>query len=665
MPRTRIRKTERASKDVFLYEQAYEEILAGKSIRSAAEMFGLCHVSLIRYKNKRENSEDGVAVSMGYNSAKKVFSEDQEKIISNYLQRSADIYFGLSSKEVRRLAYELAVSYNLNRPATWDENGMAGPDWFSSFMKRNPELSIRCAQATSLSRATSFNITNVNAFFDNLEQVMDKHKFEPKDIYNMDETGITTVQKPDRIVARKGMRQVGAITSAERGTLVTITVAVNALGNSIPAMFVFPRLRYSSHFVRDGPVGCIGAGNSSGWMQENEFLIFLNHFQKYSRSSKENKVLLLLDNHPSHITISALDFCKEHGIVMLSFPPHCSHKLQPVDRSVNGPLKKAVNSACDAWMRSHPGRTMTIYDIPSIVATAYPLALTQNNIQAGFRCTGIYPFNRNIFTELDFSPSFVTDRPMPDFNDVSANIDAAQTKETAHTSSIDALMPTEFNQNISNLRLDLGTSFDFSTETGTNPATETLDPLADTEKSEEIVHTTPPSTPSLSTVPKNIHQAKTMFSEPSTSTATMTTFSPEGIRPLPKAPPRKSTTKGRKKRKSAIWTDTPEKESIRKEHEEIERKKKAKQVKKYNVNTKLKTKTKSKTSTKKPKTKEKSDDIHSSSEEEDCLCLVCMESFGSSRPNEQWVQCTYCHNWAHEDCTPQDNYYICHNCDSD
>lgn len=102
-----------------------------------------------------------------------------------------------------------------------------------------------------------------------------------------------------------------------------------------------------------------------------------------------------------------------NGIVMLSFPPHCSHKLQPLNRSVFGPLKKAVNSTCDGWMRSHPGKTITIYDIPGILTTAMPLALTQSNIQAGFRTTGIVPFNRHLFTELDFAPAFVTDSPNP------------------------------------------------------------------------------------------------------------------------------------------------------------------------------------------------------------------------------------------------------------
>jgi hypothetical protein len=40
----------------------------------------------------------------------------------------------------------------------------------------------------------------------------------------------------------------------------------------------------------------------------------------------------------------ALDFCKKNGIVLLSFPPHCTHKLQPLDRAVFGPFKKMINT---------------------------------------------------------------------------------------------------------------------------------------------------------------------------------------------------------------------------------------------------------------------------------------------------------------------------------
>lgn len=71
---------------------------------------------------------------------------------------------------------------------------------------------------------------------------MDKYKFPPSRIYNLDETGVTTVLKPRKIIAKKGIKQVGAIVSAERGTLVTVEMAVNALGHAVPPMFIFPRL---------------------------------------------------------------------------------------------------------------------------------------------------------------------------------------------------------------------------------------------------------------------------------------------------------------------------------------------------------------------------------------------------------------------------------------
>ncbi|XP_065658828.1 uncharacterized protein LOC136083360 [Hydra vulgaris] len=213
----------------------------------------------------------------------------------------------------------MASIYELNMHLQWKNKQCAGEDWFNGFMKRHPELSIKCAQPTSFARATSFNEANVKLFFENYEKVLDKHKFEPKDIYNVNETGVTTVQKKCKIVTKSGSHQVGALTSAKRGYLVTVAYAVNAKRKYIPPMFVFPRIRYQDHFVRDGQEGSIGAGNGSGWMQGDEFPIFLKHFQKYTSSSKDRKILLLLDNHSSHILIRALDYCSENGIVVLSF----------------------------------------------------------------------------------------------------------------------------------------------------------------------------------------------------------------------------------------------------------------------------------------------------------------------------------------------------------
>ncbi|XP_066591430.1 uncharacterized protein [Prorops nasuta] len=258
----------------------------------------------------------------------------------------------------------------------------------------------------------NFNKENISKFFDNLTRVLDKYNFRPHNIYNVDETGITTVQKPTKVVGVRGTKYVGSITSAERGTFVTMCLAVNAVGNSVPPMFIFPRKNFYYHFIRDGPVGSIGNANSSGWMQESEFLIFIKHFVKHVNPSETNRVLLILDNHSSHLSIPLIDFCRANFITLISFPLHTSHKLQPLDQAVFGSFKKYFNNFANQWMKNNPGKRMTIYYLSSIVRKALPRATTPTNIISGFLCTGIYPFNKDIFGETDFMPSDVTDRPL-------------------------------------------------------------------------------------------------------------------------------------------------------------------------------------------------------------------------------------------------------------
>ena len=54
-------------------------------------------------------------------------------------------------------------------------------------------------------------------------------------------------------------------------------------------------------------------------------------------------------------------------------------------------------------MRSHPGERLTIYHVAAAVK-AFLSAMTPRNIISGFKATGIWPYNPNIFTDNDFLP---------------------------------------------------------------------------------------------------------------------------------------------------------------------------------------------------------------------------------------------------------------------
>ncbi|KAK9700582.1 CENP-B N-terminal DNA-binding domain [Popillia japonica] len=160
-------------------------------------------------------------------------------------------------------------------------------------------------ESTSLARAQAFNKPNICAYF-TATKTLDKHNFLPENIYNMDESGLTTVQKKSqKIYTAKGRKQIGALSSAERGQHVAVVCAMNAIA--------FPPTKDE----RQTHERCI--------TREHTF----RPRKRYTKASKDNKVLLLLDGHGSHKGLDALEFAKENGIIIFCFPTHCSHHVQP------------------------------------------------------------------------------------------------------------------------------------------------------------------------------------------------------------------------------------------------------------------------------------------------------------------------------------------------
>jgi uncharacterized protein YbcV (DUF1398 family) len=71
-------------------------------------------------------------------------------------------------------------------------------------------------------RATGFNKPQVDQFFDLLLKLQEQFGFQASQIYNADEKGVSTVHKNDKVLSLKGRKQVGKLTSAERGRNVTV-----------------------------------------------------------------------------------------------------------------------------------------------------------------------------------------------------------------------------------------------------------------------------------------------------------------------------------------------------------------------------------------------------------------------------------------------------------
>lgn len=157
------------------------------------------------------------------------------------------MYFCLSSQEVRKLVvYSCTKICKYDFLKSWTECQMAKVNSYANVLKRIPLLSITVPRATSLSKAISFNRTNVMSSFEkcieshqcwsvrHLECRLDGNNNHSKDKKSYCSSILSTNSEND--LQRK--RHTG------------YWVAANAAENSIPSFITFSRKKFNEYFVR-------------------------------------------------------------------------------------------------------------------------------------------------------------------------------------------------------------------------------------------------------------------------------------------------------------------------------------------------------------------------------------------------------------------------------
>ncbi|KAG5892883.1 hypothetical protein JTB14_032606 [Gonioctena quinquepunctata] len=139
---------ERAINEIFMLLQMVRNYVrktrSQQCLDRASTEFGLPKATLARYvQTKREAPDHPVNEMSGKFQC--IFTERQELELSCYVKDMEKILFGLSQKDLRSSAYQLAerneIVHNSNR-----NSEMAGKDWMNGFLKRHSDLSLRQPQ---------------------------------------------------------------------------------------------------------------------------------------------------------------------------------------------------------------------------------------------------------------------------------------------------------------------------------------------------------------------------------------------------------------------------------------------------------------------------------------------------------------------------------------
>jgi hypothetical protein len=598
-------------------------------------------------------------------SRKTIFSPEMEAELVQHIKEMENRLFGFTPLDLRRVAFQFAEANDLQHPFSMEDKA-AGKDWLQCFLSRHRDLAVRTPENTSAARAAGFNQVSVGKYFDLLEHELDAKHFTPDCIYNVDETGITTVpNKPSKIIATRGKKQVGTLTSGERGQLVTVVICMSASGNYIPPFFIFPRARMKGELLDHTPPGSVATAHKSGWMQTEIFVEWFKHFLSHCRPDTDRPILLILDGHKTHtLNLDVINLAREKCVTLLCLPPHCSHRLQPLDVGFMKPLMTYYSQEAQTWLRNHPGRIITMYQVGEIFGAAYLRAATVKTAVKAFETTGISPCNRHIFDDSDFAPSSTTERPLPQ----------SQVLETAASVEPSVQIPEQSASAVSSSEPLVSTIPPDLQQTATGDDISELQATCSDSSTVAISEEqTPAAQCPIKLTPPAFYKTKCV---PKLAVLPGTATTPRSVKvhitevsPLPQSEPRPAS-KNRARGQTVVLTSSPYKQQLENHKSVLSKtsatpvtkcRKKSEARKKREVTSRKKCEPGRKrklslSSKRQNKRKHPMDDT-------DAACLFCQDKFSSSTAGEQWIQCIVCGQWAHVDCAGSDDvHYSCDLC---
>ena len=131
-------------------------------------------------------------------------------------------------------------------------------------------------------------------------------------VYNCNETGVSIVHKPGKVIAELGHRNVYVITSAEREKTNTIVSCVSASEYTLPPMMVYPGKKSVPENFKVGAIpNTLFANGENGWINQEQWFDFFQHNFPPTRP-----VLLIQDGHGSHVPIELIELA------------HCEHYVR-------------------------------------------------------------------------------------------------------------------------------------------------------------------------------------------------------------------------------------------------------------------------------------------------------------------------------------------------
>lgn len=376
--------------------KAIDAVRKGASQFAAAKKYGIPRSTLFN----KFSGKTPIGKTSGPGT---VLSTKEEELIEKWLLCLADRGFPVVKQQ---LLHSVQVYLNSNGRKTPFTNNFPGVKWYNKFLKRHPIISKRISQTLTKPRA-AITETNLRYWHADVYKYCAENNLlealnDPTRVFNMDEKGFIITPKGEVVLARRGQKAVYNRTQNDEKENVTALLGGNAAGMRTPPMLVYPYKRMPSNILLHLPANWSVGISDSGWQTQLTFLDYIrNVFSKWLSDEKiKLPVILFIDGHKSHISLTLSDFCSAHQIELVALYPNATHIVQPMDVVVFKPLNASWEVKVKDWKIENQFARVEKKDVAPILNESIMSIDYAGLLKKGFERCGLFPF---IADNINFS----------------------------------------------------------------------------------------------------------------------------------------------------------------------------------------------------------------------------------------------------------------------
>ena len=192
-------------------------------------------------------------------------------------------------------------------------------------------------------------------------------------VVNWDQTGLHLVLTGQWTMHRQGERVV-SISNSDDKRQITAVVAASMTGEYLPPQLIYTGKTEKCHPVVSIPSGWDIWHSHNHWSNEVTMkryieMIIIPFFAKKRQAmnlDESHPALVLYDCFRGQTTAGIASLLEKHNINSVQIPANCTDKLQPMDISVNKPLKDELEARFQSWYSSEVEKQLEVVPVDQV-----------------------------------------------------------------------------------------------------------------------------------------------------------------------------------------------------------------------------------------------------------------------------------------------------------